>query len=489
MTRLYKLDLEPNEIYNVSLNIKQGNKTVDNLRFFQTKIPKLFNIKPSTFYTFSQITEESDAVTPVVINSGISAGGASNPVGVKKVTWTADARPASREDGVTSYEPEGFEYTFTIYFDSTPNFTSYYISGFKGYLDFLNYRTDYKISEKIDPKTKVKESVLVLNLSLADIDPTAQTKYSVRSSGSPLYANIVDAITKGSTTVYLPNNTNLSKIVAGKSNVIAYGAVTTAGTTVVWKDTAVLRVGKFTDDKNRPLAYMTMGKPALADKAANTSIAIYGIYNGFTFTGGSYGFLKEKGENDTSKDTVKAANIIWQTFPTYEAKNAKTEYTFKKSSSITSSVINPNVIEKLIWEDEVRDYIYFIISDIDHPTGNEKKYFFGTYGPAKAFPTLATENTSLVGTSVFSITSPPAAHSYITDTKYKLYRASSGKVKFYTGTKTQVNNQAVPALLRKVTVQFAIARYTKKDEVWTGKWLPANNLSEAEILSSAEVLE
>jgi hypothetical protein len=259
-------------------------------------------------------------------------------------------------------------------------------------------------------------------------------------------------------------------------------------------DTAVIGVGKFTDDKNRKLAYVTMGKTALADKAAGTSIAIYGLSTGFTFTGDFYPLLKTKGENTSSKATVSNANIVWQTFPTYDAKNAKTEYTFKKSSEINSSVINPNVIEKLIWEDEVRDYIYFIISDIDKGVdgeggGNKKKYFFGTSGVVKTFPTLAAEKTSLVGTTVFSTNSPPAANGYITGPNNKLPRYSTGKVKYYKASETKENDPSIPELLRTVQVQFAIARYIKENDVWTGTWLPGNNLPEDEILSSPEELD
>jgi len=479
MQKLSKLDLEPNEIYNVSFNIKQGNKNIDTLRFFQTQVPKLFNIKPSNFNTFSQINESATSVTSKVINSGISDGGTSSPVGVKSVIWTSQRFATSREDGVTAYEPEGFEYTFVITFDSTPNFTSYYLSGFTGFLDFLNYRTDYKIVGK----------TLSLTLSLADIDPSAERQYT-EGTTTPLQASIVDDIKKSSTTVYLPSSTNLNNIVAGRSKVIAYGSATPAGSTVVWMNAPIIGIGKFTDDKNRKLVYVTLGKEALADKSAGTNIAIYGLNTNLTYTGDFYAFLKTKGENTSSNATVKNANIIWQTFPTYDAKNAKTDYTFKKSSSISSSVINPNILEKLIWEDEVRDYIYFIISDTD-TGGDRKKYFFGTYGDPLEFPTLATEDTSLKGTILFNPKSPPsvANNPKVIDSNLKRFPTSTGKVKYYEASKLQQNDQNVPELLRKVEVQFAIARYTKKDGVWSAYWLPNKNASENEILSQVEVLD
>lgn len=484
MTRLYKLDLEPNEIYNVSLNIKQGNKTVDNLRFFQTRVPKLFNIKPSNFSTYSQIIETSDSVSAKVINSGISTGGTSDPpIGVKKVEWKSNKRPASREDGVTAYEPEGMEYTFIIHFDKDVSFVSYYLSGFTGFLDFLNYRTDYRTVGK----------TLTLTISLADIDPTAETKYSVTPlTGSGISPSIVDEVKAGYSTLYFSNSTDLSKVVVGKSVVTSY--TTGARATAVWNRALVTGIGKFTDDKGRTLKWISVGKAALADKPASSQVSIYGLNSGSTFTGTIYGTLQLKGENTASKATVSNANIVWQTFPTYDAKNAKTEYTFKKSSEINSSVINPNVIEKLIWEDEVRDYIYFIISDIDEGVGgkgvgNKKKYFFGTSGVVKTFPTLAAEKTSLVGTTVFSAKSPPAANDYITNLNNKLPRYSTGKVKYYKASETKENDPSIPALLRTVQVQFAIARYIKQDDVWTGTWLPGNNLPEDEILSSPEELD
>jgi hypothetical protein len=497
MTKLYKLDLEPNEIYNVSLNIKQGNKTLDNLRFFQTKVPKLFNLKPSNFSTSSQIIEESDGVTTKVLDDGISDGGPSKAVEVESVSWKSKPLPNSREDGVTSYEPSGMLYTFTITFKSAPSFTSYYLSGFKGELDFLNYRTDYKISG----------SKLTLTISLADIDPSATTKYIVKT-GTPYYRDIVDTITAGSTTVYLSSSTDLSKIVPGKSRVIALEPIIVKGvnygSAYVWKDTAVIKVGKFSDDKGRKLVYMTMGKTSSSKMSAGRSIAIYGVGAGYTFTGDAFGRLKWKGSASASDAAIKfipavvgppakaakpAANIVWQTFPSYNAKDAKTEYTFKKSSHIRSSVINPNIIEKLIWEDEVRDYIYFVITDVDDKNGDGKKYFFGTYGPKLAMKTLATENKSLTGTFVFNPKSPPAAHGDIVNPDVKTYTASSGKVKYYQGTDSNETG-SVPALVRKIQVQFAIARYTKTDTGgWKAEWLPGRTENPAEILSTPEALE
>jgi hypothetical protein len=252
----------------------------------------------------------------------------------------------------------------------------------------------------------------------------------------------------------------------------------------------IIGIGKFTDDKNRKLVYVTLGKEALADKSAGTNIAIYGLNTNLTYTGDFYASLKTKGENTSSNATVKNANIVWQTSTRYDAKKASTDYTFKKSSSISSSVINPNIIEKLIWEDEVRDYIYFIISDTD-TGGDKKKYFFGTYGDSPEFPTFATENSSLKGTKTFKKESPPSVtdNPQVISSSLKRFPTSTGKVKYYEASKLQVNNQNVPELLRKVQVQFAIARYTKKDGVWSAYWLPSRNASENEILSQVEVLD
>ena len=482
MQKLSKLDLEPNEIYNVSFNIKQGNKNIDTLRFFQTQVPKLFNIKPSNFNTFSQINESATSVTSKVTNSGIIPGGTSSPVGVKSVIWTSQRFATSREDGVTAYEPEGFEYTFEITFDSAPDFTSYYLSGFTGFLDFLNYRTDYKTG-----MNKEKEKTLTLTLSLADIDPSAERQYT-EGTTTPLQASIVDAIKKGSTTVYLPSSTNLNNITAGRSKVIAYGSVTPAGSTVVWMNAPIIGIGKFTDDKNRKLVYVTLGKEALADKSEGTNIAIYGLNTNLTYTGDFYAFLKTKGENTSSNATVKNANIVWQTSTRYDASKASTDYTFKKSSSITSSLINPNIIEKLIWEDEVRDYIYFIISDTDNKGGDKKKYFFGTYG---SIDTLATEDSSLEGTKTFNPSSPPSVtdNPQVISSSLKRFPTSTGKVDYYKASEKQTNNQNVPPLLRTVQIRFAIARYTKNNGVWSGYWLPGKTKNPEEILSGVEELD
>ena len=86
MKDLAKLDLDPNTVYNVSLSVTQGTKKFDNLRFFQSKTPKLFNIIPGEYSTFSRL---SKALKPVIPKIG---GGVYTPadlveIQVDTVSW------------------------------------------------------------------------------------------------------------------------------------------------------------------------------------------------------------------------------------------------------------------------------------------------------------------------------------------------------------------------------------------------------------------
>jgi hypothetical protein len=481
MTRLYKLDLEPSEIYNVSLNIKQGNKTVDNLRFFQTKIPKLFNIKPSTFSTFSQITESSDAILTTVINDGIS-GGADQTLSVKGINWIRSIEKYERSEGETVIDPSGVKYTFTLLFNSDPKLSGYIVNGFTAPFDFLNYRSSYRAGAG---------NTLQVDLTLLEIDPTVNR--TVTESEVTKNSTYLNTIIKGATTV-LEFSSKLPGIIEGKTTGKVIYSNGPPKPIYVFDTATVQRYDNYTKDNGAKRYTVTLAYPAILGKAANGTFYYTTKSTTSSFSGSKWGTLGQSSpgyDPDPKKTKFKTSGfgpglLTFQTVPTYDAKDAKTNYTFKKSSFINSSIVNPNVLEKLIWEDEVRDYIYFIISDIDQKGGDGKKYFFGTHG---AISKVATELTPLEGTIPFNAKSPPTAHPYITTMNNKIFKTSTGKVKYYVGSATKTNDQSVPALLRTVTIQFAVARYTKKDEVWTGVWLPASGLPEAEILSYPEELD
>lgn len=480
MTKLYKLDLEPNEIYNVSLNIKQGNKTVDNLRFFQTKVPKLFNLKPSNFSTFSQITEVSDAIATKVLNSGFSTGG-DEDVSVTGINWIRYIEKYERSEGETVIDPSSVKYEFTLNFASDPKLIGYVVSGFPKDYDFLNYRTSYQAGAN---------NTLTLVLSLLEIDPTVTRE--LKNTTKNYTATISNEIIKGSTT-RLEFTRKLKGIVVGKTlGFVELYSTSSGGTKYVFDNAVVTGYGSYTKDNGAKRWWVSLSSPALSSKPANSTFYYSTATSEITFSGGVYDRLGQASKGYDPKKPVYittglgSSKITYQTFPSYDAKKAVTEYTFKKSSFISSSVINPNVLEKLIWEDEVRDYIYFIISDTDKEGGDGKKYFFGTHG---SITKISNETEPLEGSIIFNPKAPPAANGYIVETNNKIFKNSTGKVKYYQAAETTTNNQTAPPLLRTVTVQFAVARYRKEDTGWKGSWLPSETSSPADILSSPEELE
>jgi len=457
MKALYKLDLEPNEIYNVSLNIKQGNKTVDNLRFFQTKVPKLFNIKPSNFSTYSQIIEQPDPVVKTESGGGLSGGG-TVPLNVTSVSWT-ETKTGDFSEGELNSEPSQVTYNFKINLSGTPTMMGYQLYGFAGELSFLNYRNDYKPSG----------TSLTLSLTLSQIDPTAAA--SIINSETKTNYGLASVVKIGATRIELTGN--LKGIVPGNTMVSTQQGAGIGGLFV-----PPAYVTGYTPGTQ----FVTVSKPAV--KIGTVGRQIYftsnAKFNGFT--GAIYSYLRGGGEASSSTGLVKDATFVYQTFPTYSAPSYT--YQFGQNSFIKSSVINPNVLESLVWEDEVRDFIFFVIAD---DTQLSRKYFFGTYGSI----TPAKIDAALTGTNLFSSSGPPSAPSDVTTSSVKSFTLSTPKIKFYdSGAVTELSSVA-PELKRKIEVRFAVARYTKTSSGWTGQWLGAKKGAplESDILSSPEVLE
>ena len=454
MKTLYKLDLEPNEIYNVSLNIKQGNKTVDNLRFFQTRVPKLFNIKPANYTTYSQISEKPAPVVKAEVGGGISGGG-NKTLNVTSVSWT-EQKTGDFSEGELTSTPSQVTYNFTINLDGYPKMMGYQLSGFSGNLSFLNYRNDYTPSDK----------TLKVSLTLSQIDPTAAA--AINNTQTTKTYGLASRIIKGDTRLHLSGN--IKGIVPGNTmvKVIYKGGPPAASAFPV-----PTYVSGYTPGTN----YVTVTQPAIVavpdtKEATFTSNA---KFNGFT--GGYYKYLKGGGSAGASTGLVKDATFVYQTFPTYSAPTYK--YTFKQNSFIKSSVNNPNVLDSLVWEDTVRDFIFFTIAD-----GDEKKnYFFGTYGGINT----SNQNTPVTGGSLFNEDSPPSAPSQVTTPGTKSFLTSTPQVQFYDSGAVENGTGAVPNLRRSVQVRFAIARYTKAGTSWKGEWLGGTKMDE--ILSTPEALE
>jgi hypothetical protein len=470
MQELSKLDLEPNQIYNVSFNIKEGNKNIDTLRFFQTQVPKLFNIKTANFFTSSQIFETPGAVIKSDPIGGGSSGGGDKVLNVTQVKWT-EVKTGDFSEGELTSEPTQVTYNFVISLNGYPKMMGYQLAGFTGFLSFLNFRNDYKPNGK----------TLTLSLTLSEIDPTAQREVSNASAVKTF--KLTKAIAKGDTVIecegltgLVPLKTQLGGSESTRDQV--------AGTFVT-----PTYVASYTPGQNT--FTITRGARIAQANGTNISVTNRQIVNGFTGT--IYNGLKGgKTLTEENSSLVSGASFTYQTFPKYTAPSYK--YTFKQNSSIRSSVTNPNIIEKLIWEDTVRDYIFFIITDgseLSDKIKIKKRYFFGTHG--KITPATGKDmknGTALTGTELFNSKNPPEAPEYLKKVESKSLIFSTDTIPFFSGKSLNQESEFSPTFKRVIEVRFAIARYIKDSRGnWNGYWLPGNSKNENDVLSSPEVLD
>jgi hypothetical protein len=463
MSSLYKLDLEPDEIYNVSFNIKQGDKTVDTLRFFQTQVPKLFNLKPSNYTTFSKITE---VPSPVIKKDTVSGGGLTGGGDVTlKAKEIVSKRTSNYEfsEGQVDYRAENLYYTFTIKFNGPPKFMGWNVSGFKGIWSFLNNRTDFQVSG----------NNLKVTLSLAQLDPSSVAKLKDVSSSESF--TVSENIKQGQTKIYCDS---LKGIIPGRTTL---GTVTVGDDKGYWKSGT--KVSSFVPGQK----FFTVPEGALLKKLnSGQNISASNTYKVTGFTG-IYEKLNQTNNSETfDGDSITSGRFVHQTIPTYNTPQTKTTYQFNQNTFISSSIINPTVIESLIWEDTVRDHVFFIIADGD---SQSKKYFFGNYGQI----VVATTTKALTGNILFNVKKPPAAPDVVKDLGIRQQELVTPQVQFYdSGLTAASTNATSPQLKREIIVQFAIARYVKKNNVWSGEWLgpkSGETANLANVLSSPEVLE
>jgi hypothetical protein len=467
MGSLKKLDLEPNEIYNVSFNIKQGNKTVDTLRFFQTQVPKLYNINTPNYSAFSQVTEKPDAVQKKDTYSGGGfVGGSSVPINVTSVKLNI-IKSGSFSEGELNSTPNDVLLDFTIGLESEPKMMGYTISGFTGYLSVLNNRTDYRAVGK----------TLKVSLTLADVDSSSQRQTTTDTVNDTIA--LKEAIKKGDTIIkidklpksFVPGLTQITVYTAKGFNVFGKGAVV---------------IGKAPSGND---VYISVGSKAGEGVSMPKSIffkTVFEVAN--DFSGETYTKLKKLQE--LSKKGDKTGKVYTKNFPIFEhqtfaewkAPTVTSKYTFSQNNYITSSVNNPNVLESLIWEDTVRDYIYFVIAD---RAKDKDYYYFGNYGSI----TAAVGNIPLTGTIKFSPSKPPNAPDDVTSPNTKTFDRTSGRILFYDSSLVERNTEAFPDLKRPIIVRFALARYTKTTSGWSGEWLPLNAKTADDILSLPEALE
>jgi hypothetical protein len=469
MGSLKKLDLEPNEIYNVSFNIKQGNKTVDTLRFFQTQVPKLYNINTPNYSAFSQVTEKPDAVQKKDKYSGGGfVGGSANTILVTSVKVKV-TKGGSFSEGQLNSTPSDVVFDFTIGLESEPKMMGYVLSGFdeESVLKLLNNRSDYRAEGKN----------LRLSLTLAQVDPASKRTETLKQ--------VTDTVSLLEDIKYKDSILKVNKLPKsfkpGASRVVLR-----TGNSYVFPAGFVVSKASVSGG-----VYLLMGSAAIIGVTAPKNIPFvtdFRVQN--DFDGDIYKKLvaisnltNDKGVvTGTRYYTKNHPTFVHQTFAEWKAPSVTSKYTFSQNNYITSSVNNPNVIESLIWEDTVRDYIYFVIAD---RAKKDDYYYFGNYGDI----TAAVGNTPLTGTIKFSPSKPPDAPEEVTTPQEPTFPRTSGRKLFYDSSLVERNTETFPDLKRPIIVRFALARYTKTTSGWSGEWLPLNAKTADDILSLPEALE
>lgn len=451
---LRKLDLDPNTIYNVSVSVTQGQKKFDNLRFFQTQTPKLFNLVPGQYSTFSRLTTGLNPVIPVF------GGGTLNPaelqtIQVNTVEWVANIKTDTSE-GETTYNIDRSTVTFTITLEAEPPIFVFKIDNFGSKLACLNGRSDW-----VQPKDTTK--IRKVTIPLQEFDP-----------GLSAFGAWKNKTTSSSVTKYKTYNAAALVYIKTKPK----GVIPRLSTV-----SASFRSG--TKYKN-PFAPKT--KVTFVQSTAQPYYIIVDPPVNIAFpkdiTLNFQQYIWDFGLNWTNGRAIRGnesspARLQYYSSPSF--KPITRTYSFAGDSTVSSEVLNSTVLDALIWEDDVRDFIYFFISD----TAGATWYYFDNgsnnggivsakYGGAKI---------SGVPLSVGSgskedrlLNSPPPAPVYVTDTdNYPSYPSATlrARAKFYQlSKKNAVDDATVPSLSYPISIRFGIARYTKQSNgTWSRVWL------------------
>lgn len=459
MKDLAKLDLEPNTVYNVSLSVTQGTKKFDNLRFFQSKTPKLFNIIPGQYSTFSRLTTSLEPVIPTIKpGSGVFVPADLRKIDVTKVNWVT-YWVYDRSEQETRYVLPASTVRFRVTIASNPNTFNFSIDGFEADFACLNGRSDWKRvnSTTFEVTIPVKEFAPGLtadpkwertNINNA----VAQTKFNNRAGNSLIY------------TKSKPKN-----VVAGQEIRIS----TQKGVACFPTNTKVLQVVS-----SGSTHYLILSAPSIA-----------AIDKDKYFTFSTLAWTKGLGPYTESGEFNSAAKLSYYTSPSY--KPIINIYKFTGNSSISSEVLNSTVLDSLIWEEKIRDFIYFFISDTaGTSTGSPTWYYFNNASNNGGITTTANLEGRKIGGVPLSISSgsgedralnpPPPAPVYVTNTSgYPSYPAIAlkAKTRFYDISKTNADNDAtLPNTNYPVSVRFAIARYVQgPDGNWSRSWLGTDN--------------
>ena len=486
MKDLAKLDLEPDEVYNVSLSVSQGTKKFDNLRFFQTKVPKLFNLIPSQYTTFSRVTTALEPIVPK-ISGGTYDDADLITVDLEKLEWTVNWK-YNRSEGETSYDLGASTVTIRLTFGTgkdansvsakragIPDF-SYEIKGFPGVFNCLNGRTDWKRVNGQNNK------VFELVIPVTEFDPgiTAAPKFVNNRINIP----VNKAMKKGSKTVTLDNEPR--GIFPGLTSM------------QIQSDNAPK--AKIALPANTKVAGINLGaKTATAAVAVSRDVpsswtVVFDYYAWVYKVSWSNETLNpnDKGSDDPNSASLPGTGILagakgyYYDAPVYTP--IKSTYDFKGSSTINTELLNATVLDAIVWENEVRDFVYFFISDTIDQT-SPTWYYFSNIGGI----TAATPNSKILGASSLSIKNtaatgdnrvlndPPDVPSYVSDvSQFPSYPPAQlrAKARFYSVSKTglQTATDPTPQINYNIAVRFAIARYTKVGSTWNGVWLGSDNL-------------
>jgi hypothetical protein len=463
---LAKIDLDPNTVYNVSLSVTQGTKKFDNLRFFQTKTPKLFNIVPGQYSTFSRLTTRLEPITPVF------GGGTLNPatlqtINVTKLTWST-VKAYDVSEGEASVNLDGSYVDFTITVARDPETFVFKVDGFDAKFACLNNRSDWE---------KVSGTTYKTRASVREFDPGA-TETNTYKKSADVVIKAAKKIPTKSSVIELKDAPD--GVIRGISTIRCFVQSAKGSYNAFPTNTKVIFV-----QKGSPY-YVLVTDPTTREIPKNRDITFSSVKwdNSISWTGGR-----------TNSGTENPTAVL-QYYSTPSFNPITRTYSFTSTSTVNSEVLNANVLDSLIWENEVRDLIYFFISD----TGGQTWYYFdsgsdnGGITAARYNYVFNDQNDTFVetlsrisGADELTFTSgtgkdrvlalPPQAPGFVVNTStFPSYPglALKAKANFYNLSKKNRRDDAtVPSIGYPVSISFAIARYIKNSDgiTWSREWL------------------
>ena len=468
-------------------------------------MPKLFNLIPSQYTTFSKVITTLDPIVPEV------SGGALIPaskisVTLVKLRWEVSWRYNTSE-GTSSIDigQSTVEVRLTFGEGKLPNGTkvsasgipsyAYEISGFPAPFTPLNHRVDWK---------RVSNTVFELVMPLIEFDPKfeANAKYVVNKKITQLDGGInygkgaktfklqgvPGGIVPGTTFIQIRSNATASgkpRLGTGaKASSIKINGADSTITSVFGAKAKFRSNGHYLHYENYTWTKGIKWSNALLDPSGGTSKTVADI-------------------DGNEKPLSNNAKGYYYSAPAFSPITS--QYDFEGSSTVKTELLNATVLEALVWENEVRDFVYFFISDTFDQASPNWYYFDNTDNNGGI--NAAVGNTKISartgGRGLLSLksgnsgdnralNSPPAAPQYVTDTGGNpSYPPSQlrARAQFYTIDKQNVKStDPQPRIAYSIAIRFAIARYTKSGSSWNGVWLGSDNLIK-NVLSLPEAAE